>query len=92
MDLKAIGIYDNATEEEHNQDISLRTNTNVHADDARTRSELLSIRTSNIANTSFGSGRSEPVNRDALYDEGKSVNVRVSENSNIRDRARIRMI
>ncbi|KAI7978242.1 hypothetical protein EIK77_003561 [Talaromyces pinophilus] len=93
VDPKATGTYDNAEEEQHEQGTGLRTDMTAHADNTRTRSAPLSIRTSNNTNTSLGLSDLEPVNGDVLQTGDRSVNARVGEDSNVGDGgARIRAI
>ncbi|KUL82020.1 hypothetical protein ZTR_11386 [Talaromyces verruculosus] len=86
VDPNATGTYDNTEEaQQHNQDTGLRTNTSVHADDARTRSAPPSIRTRDNAYTSLGSRDLEPANGDTSWDEDEVVNARVGERSHVGD-------
>jgi ribonuclease HI len=80
-DPQAIGTYDNAETDQHDEGTGVRTNSNAREDDARSRSASSSVRTSNTTNTSLGSGTLERVDGDVQSDESESVSVQIGEDS-----------
>jgi hypothetical protein len=80
-DPQAMGTYDNAETDQHDEGTGVRTNSNAREDDARSRSASSSVRTSNTTNTSLGSGTLERVDGDVQSDESESVSVQIGEDS-----------